>query len=271
VQSNGDFFGEMALLDERPRSATARALEPTILLEISRADFETLLYKAPALAYRILQELSSRLRETGALLVSHLQKRNRQLSQSSLEAMALVIQAVERRDARAAGHSRRVMQVSRAIGRQLGVPEGEMAVLDLGSLFHDLGMLSVPEDVVGKPGPLTTGENQSIREHPLRSGDMVKGIVFLEKAIPSILSHHEHFDGSGYPRGLAGEEIPLAARIIAVADAFDALTRDRPFHKRVNVRVAVEEIRKGAGTQFDPKVVEAFRELAETGKLPAPE
>jgi CRP-like cAMP-binding protein len=270
VQSDGDFFGEMALLDEGPRSATARAVEPTTVMEISRADFETLLYKAPALAYRILKELSTRLRETAALLVSHLQKRNRQLARSSVEAMTLVVQAVEKRDARTSGHARRVMGLCRAIGARLGLPEEELAALELGALLHDLGMLSMPESVAKKEGPLTPQENTRLREHPLRSREMIEGITFLETAAPAIISHHERFDGSGYPQGLSGQEIPLPGRILAVADAFEAMTRDRPYRKRLSVGEAAAEIAAGSGSQFDPAVVAVFRELSDSGQLSGP-
>ena len=166
VQSDGEFFGEMALLDERPRSATARAMEPTIVLETSRKNFETLLYKAPMLAYRIMRELSSRLRETGALLVSHLQQRNRQLYRSHIDTITMVVQAIEKRATQTSGRTQRVASLAKAIGKGMGLADEQLMVLELSALLHDLGMLAVPESVLAKPGPLAEREMGAIRRHP---------------------------------------------------------------------------------------------------------
>jgi len=271
VQSDGDFFGEMALLDEQPRSATARAIEPTIVLETSRKNFETLLYKAPMLAYRIMRELSSRLRETGALLVSHLQQRNRQLYRSHIDTISVVVQAIEKRAAQTSGRTRRVASLAKAIGKGMGLEEEQLMVLELSAFLHDLGMLAVPESVLAKPGPLAEREFGTIRKHPQVGKDMIKDIPFLEKAIPEIFHHHEKFNGTGYPKGLAGTSIPLASRILAVVDAFEAMTNGTPYRDRLSVERAIEEIRKGAGSQFDPEVVAALEKLGSTGNLPAAE
>jgi HD-GYP domain-containing protein (c-di-GMP phosphodiesterase class II) len=268
VQSDGDFFGEMALLDEQPRSATARALEPTVVLETSRKNFETLLYKAPTLAYRIMRELSSRLRETGALLVSHLQQRNRQLYRSHIDTIAMVVRAVEKRDAQTSGRTRRVAGLAKAMGREMGLADEQLMVLELSTLLHDLGMLAVPESLLAKPGPLASREYEAIRKHPQISKEMIEGIPFLEKAIPEVFHHHERFNGEGYPKGLAGTSIPLASRILAVVDAFEAMTRGRPYRDRLGADRAIEEIRKLAGTQFDPEVVAALERLRGAGDLP---
>jgi CRP-like cAMP-binding protein len=147
VHSDGDFFGEMALLDEGRRSANARALEETIMLEISRPNFETLLYKAPVLAYSIMKELSSRLRETGALLVSHLQRKNRQLTRTYLDTLALVMRQLEERDTSAIRHSRRVRNLAEALGRKLGLSEGERFLLEVRALLHELSPDQVPESL----------------------------------------------------------------------------------------------------------------------------
>jgi HD-GYP domain-containing protein (c-di-GMP phosphodiesterase class II) len=266
VQSDGDFFGEMALLDEGRRSATVRALEPTIVLEISRNNFETLLYKAPVLAYQILKELSSRLRETGALLISHLKQRNRQLYRAYIDTINLVIQALEKRDTRTTGLDRRSTTLCKAIGRELGLEEEDLLVLELGALLHDLGMLSVPDTLLEKPGPLAENEVGEIQKHTRKGKEMLKGIPFLDKVVPQIFSHHERFDGSGYPEGLSGASIPLASRIIAVVDAFDAMTTDRSYRKTLSANKAVEEIKKGAGKQFDPKIVSVFIKVWEAEK-----
>ena len=140
VHSDGDFFGEMALLDEGPRSATARAVEPTTVLEITRSDFETLLYKAPVVAYHIIRELSSRLRETGALLVSLLHRRNRQLYRSYLDTITTIIKAVEEGKPGVTKKSRRIRDVARAIGQKMTLSDEQMLTLEINALAAGLGI-----------------------------------------------------------------------------------------------------------------------------------
>jgi CRP-like cAMP-binding protein len=147
VHSDGEFFGEMALLDEGRRSASARALEDTTVLEISRPDFETLLYKAPVLAYSIMKELSSRLRETGALLVSHLQRKNRQLTRAYLDTLTLVMKNLEERDAGMIRHARRVRTLAEALGRRLGLNEGELFLLEIRALLHEVASDELPDSI----------------------------------------------------------------------------------------------------------------------------
>ena len=210
MHSDGEFFGEMALLDEGPRSATVRALAPTTVLEIARRDFETLMYKSPVLAYSIMRELSSRLRETAALLVSHLQRKNRQLSQAYLDTVNIVIQAIEARDSYTSGHTGRVTELAKAIGRRMKLPEEQLFNLEIGSLLHDVGQISVPDAILRKRGPLEEAEYERVKKHPEDGKKIVEPISCLENAIPSILHHHERFDGSGYPEKLHGEQIPLS-------------------------------------------------------------
>jgi long-chain acyl-CoA synthetase len=267
IQSDGAFFGEMAILDEGRRSASVCALEPTTVLEIQKDDFETLLYKAPVLAYRILRELSGRLRETGALLISFLTQRNRQLYRAYIDTMTMVVQTIEDRNAQEKGHNRRVTGLSMAIGRELGLEEEDMLILELSSLLHDMGMLTVPEKVLEKPGPLSNPEIDTVRAHTLKSISMIQGIPMLQKVVPFIRHHHEHFDGSGYPDGLSGEQIPLMSRIMAVVDAYESMIWDRPYRGRRSDADAAKEIKKHSGAQFDPAVVKAFLKIR--GSAPA--
>jgi CRP/FNR family cyclic AMP-dependent transcriptional regulator len=204
VQSDGDFFGEMALLDEGPRSATARAVADTTVLEISRPNFETLLYKAPVLAYSIMKELGSRLRETGALLVSHLQRKNRKLARAYLDTLSLVMQALEERDAAFLRHSRRVRRLAEALGRQMGLAEGQLFLLETQALLHELGSASAagsppqgPEGpvadllaVVDRFDTLTKGERSLTARQALRqlrsedglSPEAITGLEALERS-----------------------------------------------------------------------------------------
>jgi HD-GYP domain-containing protein (c-di-GMP phosphodiesterase class II) len=267
VRGDGDFFGEMALLDARPRSASARAVEHTTVLEISRSDFDVFLYKAPRLAFRLMRELSGRLRDTDALLISHLQQNNRLLFRSNLDTIAMVIEAIERRDQSTIGRTRRITDIAMMVGRELGLADDELLILELSTLLRDLGMLAMPEGLLEKKGPLTPDEYALVKTHTGRIRDMIGGIPFLERAIPHVMHHHERYDGSGYPEGLAGERIPLSSRIIAVVDAFGAMTGERPYRERLDSAEAVARIQGLAGVQFDPGVVEVFVKLWESGAL----
>jgi HD-GYP domain-containing protein (c-di-GMP phosphodiesterase class II) len=265
IQSDGAFFGEMSILDEGRRSATVSALEPTTVLEIQKNDFEKLLYMAPVLAYRILRELSTRLRETGALLISFLTQKNRQMYRSYIDTISMVVQSIEERNARTKGHNRRVTLISMAIGREIGLKEEDMLILELGALLHDLGMLTIPEKVLGKKDQLTVGETELVRRHTLESIKMIGSVPMLQKVIPYILHHHERYDGKGYPDGLAGKEIPQLSRILAVVDAYESMIWDRPYRSRKTEEEAIEEIRINAGSQFDPDVVRVFTKIIGTG------
>jgi HD-GYP domain-containing protein (c-di-GMP phosphodiesterase class II) len=135
--------------------------------------------------------------------------------------------------------------------------------LEYGFLLHDLGKIGVPDAILMKPGPLTRREMEEMRYHPILGEKIVAGIPYLNGVARQVVAaHHERWDGGGYPRGLAGPRIPLSARIFAVADAFDAMTNDRPYRKALTFQISVSEIVQGSGTQFDPALVDAFVELA---------
>ncbi len=258
VHSDGEFFGEMALLDEAPRAANARALEPTRVFEITRQNFEVLLFKAPQLAFSIMKELSARLRETGALLVSYFQSKSRELAQAYLETLDMIVQATEARHGVKPGHSRRVRKLAVSLGREMKLSGPELYTLEISALLYDLGMTDIPEAIVGKPGPLDAEETRRVKTHPEKTAELIAGISYLRKTIPTISAHHERFDGTGYPGQKRGAGIPLSARILAVADAFVALTGDRPYREQRTPARALAEIQSEAGRQFDPEVVEAL-------------
>ena len=156
------------------------------------------------------------------------------------------------------GHSQRVADFTVRLGRAMGVSEVDCMHMRQGALLHDIGKMGIPDDVLLKPGPLTAEEWALVRMHPLYAYHMLASIDYLQPALDIPYCHHERWDGSGYPRGLAGEEIPLAARIFTVADVWDALCSDRPFRKAWSQRQAYELIRRESGTSFDPDVVAAF-------------
>jgi HD-GYP domain-containing protein (c-di-GMP phosphodiesterase class II) len=271
IQYDGDFFGEMALLDRGPRSASAVALEPTVLLEISREDFAVLLKKAPLLAYSMMRELSTRLRGTGTLLISELQRKNRELKQAYRDTVNAVVNTLEARDPYTHGHTERVtaiaMSIAKSIARKKDLDEDDLFTIEIGALLHDVGKIAVPDAILRKPGPLETGETLQIQEHPAKGRDILGSIGYLEQALTCVLHHHERFDGQGYPERIAGDRIPLPGRIISVADAFDAMTSNRPYRKKMDHASAFREIQRNAGKQFDPEIVDAFGRLLKSGRI----
>jgi putative nucleotidyltransferase with HDIG domain len=167
--------------------------------------------------------------------------------------------ALDLRDVETFGHSRTVAKYSHVLAELLGIHD--RAVLDnirKGALLHDVGKIAIPDAILKKPGPLSPEEWAKIRLHPELGYGLVKEIKLVEEAGHIILCHHEKYDGSGYPQGLKGEEIPIEARVFALADALDAITSHRPYRRELDFPSAKEEIRKNAGTHFDPGVVEAF-------------
>ena len=271
MQYDGDFFGEMALLDQGPRSASAVALESTVLLEISRRDFGILLKKAPLLAYSMMRELSTRLRGTGTLLISELQRKNRELKQAYLDTVNAVVNTLEARDPYTRGHTERVKAIAKSIAQSIAeekeLDEEDLFTIEIGATLHDVGKIGVPDAILHKEGPLLDAETREIREHPATGKNILGNIAYLEHALSCVLHHHERFDGQGYPEKIAGEMIPLPGRIISVADAFDAMTTDRPYRKKMDYKSAFREIETNAGKQFDPEIVEAFGKLFRSGEI----
>jgi len=166
--------------------------------------------------------------------------------------------ALDTKDAATEGHSERVARLTLAVAREMGLPEERMLDIERGALLHDVGKIGVPDSILRKPKSLNKMEWEAMQKHPLLAGLMVSKVGFLEGAMPILLYHHERYDGSGYPFGLAGDKIPLEARIFAVVDAYDALTSDRPYRQATSPQEALAEIKANAATQFDPQVVESF-------------
>ncbi len=166
--------------------------------------------------------------------------------------------AVDAKDPYTFGHSSDVTQYSLAIAAELCVPDAETERLRIAALLHDIGKIGIDSSILNKPGTLTDEEYAIIKSHPDIAANILGTLDFLEDVVPLVQHHHEYFDGGGYPAGIAGEAIPLGARIISVADAFNAMTSDRPYRAALSRETALAELKRNAGTQFDPKVVEAF-------------
>jgi putative nucleotidyltransferase with HDIG domain len=191
----------------------------------------------------------------------------------TLEAMG---DALDLRDEETEGHSKRVTAYTIALAQAIGLESDELRIIARGAFLHDIGKIATPDSILLKPGRLTDEEMAIMKEHCERGYEMVRKIPFLREAAEIVYAHQERFDGTGYPRGLRGEDIPLGARIFAIADSLDAMTSDRPYRKGSTFSAAKEEIVRCTGTQFDPQIVEVFLAMpnetwselrTETGKL----
>jgi putative nucleotidyltransferase with HDIG domain len=184
---------------------------------------------------------------------------NERLKEGLSGTIRSLVAAVDARDPYTKGHTARVAHYSTAIARELGLPDERIAEVEIGAILHDVGKIGIADELLGKPVPLEGKEVEQMEAHVKKGAKIVHDADFLKYAIPVILYHHERPDGKGYPVGLKGDELPLEALIVAVADTFDAMTTNRPYSKAMDREDAVREIEKHAGTQFDAKVVKAFR------------
>lgn len=184
--------------------------------------------------------------------------------QTTLKVLA---NAVELKDHYTVGHTWRVTNFSVAIAEELGWDEEKLKEVEMGGVLHDVGKIGVPEAVLCKPGRLTKEEFALMKVHPEKGASLMQDSKKLKPLIPYCLYHHERFDGNGYPHGLAGEDIPIEGRVVAVADTFDAMTSNRPYRKGLDPKIAIEEIEKCKGTQFDPECADAFIRAYNKGKI----
>lgn len=186
-----------------------------------------------------------------------------QLYHSYIDTVGALLNALDARDGIAAGHSRRVANYAGAIGKAMGFPSKSQRMLELAALLHDVGKIMISEQILGKPGKLTDQETYIIRQHPQMGEKIVGGVEFLKETKPFIRHHHERFDGLGYPDGLSGESIPVEARIIFIAEAFDSLLSDSSYHQGRDLKETLAEMNRGSGTQFDSKILGIFIEDAQ--------
>jgi putative nucleotidyltransferase with HDIG domain len=202
-----------------------------------------------------------------AELLAGLQRANQELTQAYDATIEGWSRALDLRDHETEGHTQRVTAITLRLARELGLPEAELVHVRRGALLHDIGKMGIPDSILGKPGPLTPAEREHMSQHPQLAYDMLSSIEFLRPALAIPYCHHEHWDGHGYPRGLAGEAIPLTARIFAVADVWDALCSDRPYRPAWPAAQARAYLEQQSGRQFDPRLVTAFLALLDAGEL----
>jgi putative nucleotidyltransferase with HDIG domain len=189
------------------------------------------------------------------------------LQSAYIDMVHALASALDARDRNTRDHTHRVCHLAEAIAREMGWDEERLPELWLGCILHDIGKIGVPDTILQKCGPLTGEEYELMKSHTVQGARMVDAIPYLKPAVPYILYHHEKFDGSGYPHGLAGADIPEEARLLAVVDTFDAIISDRPYRRGRSVAVALAEIQACAGSQFDPEVVAAFLRAWSAGAI----
>lgn len=175
--------------------------------------------------------------------------------------------AVDAKDSYTCGHSERVAEISLAIAKEMNLSHEEQYLIHIGAHLHDVGKIGIPDAVISKPGRLTNEEFTLIKEHPIIGYHIVSKVKILQTVSLIVRHHHERIDGGGYPDGLAGETIPLGARIVAVADAFDAMTTTRTYKASMSIPEALQELINCSGTQFDRDVVEVFVKIMKKGNL----
>jgi len=190
-------------------------------------------------------------------------QRTRELEESYEATLRSLVTALDYRDNETQGHSFRVVEYATLVGERMGLGEPDMSWLRRGALLHDVGKIGISDATLRKPGKLDPHEWEEMKKHPELGYRMLVHISHFRPSLDIVLSHQERWDGSGYPRGLQGEAIPLGARIFAVVDTFDAMTSDRPCREALPIRTARDEVRRVAGTQFDPRVAEAFLGIPE--------
>lgn len=190
-----------------------------------------------------------------------LKDKNQELENAYLESIQTLRYTVEAKDSYTRGHSDRVADFSVLIGKYLGLPEEDLKILRIGGLFHDIGKIGVPDSILLKEAKLTSEEYSEIKNHPSIGKQILSNASIFQDMIPIVYHHHEKFDGTGYPTGLAGEDIPLFARIAAVADTFDAMTTKRSYRNALPLEVVRAEIEKCSGTQFDPAIAKVFLDI----------
>lgn len=180
------------------------------------------------------------------------------LKSSFTDTVRVIANAVEARDPYTSGHAERVTRVAINIARELGWAAQQIEMLEIGALLHDIGKIGVSDDILRKPAPLTHDEYAEMQKHPMLGAKMLEQVAILRPVLPYVLYHQERYDGAGYPFGLAGKQIPIEGRILAVVDTLDAMTSDRPYRRARTIEQAVEEIVRNRGTQFDPDIVDAL-------------
>lgn len=252
-------FGDMETAVEcLRRGAADYVLKPPRVLDLVRSIERAVARRQAQLdRVRYQNELENRVREKTSELTNALGD----VAQAYSSTLSALVAALDAREHETGDHSQRVVRFTLAIAERMGVRSPELEEVARGALLHDIGKIGIEDSVLLKPGPLSPAEWLQMRRHPEIGFTILSGIPFLADAAQIVLAHQERWDGKGYPRQLEGEDIPLGARIFAIADTLDAIVSDRPYRKGASFEDARLEIIRCSGTQFDPRAVEAFRSL----------
>jgi HD-GYP domain-containing protein (c-di-GMP phosphodiesterase class II) len=234
---------------------------------ISRGDFQARTHVRGTSEISELADTFNNMADDIESFISQLKQAADQNRELFLGSIRMLAAAIDEKDPYTRGHSDRVAKYSVHLGRQLGLAEEELDRLKISALLHDVGKIGVDDRVLKKPGALTSEEFEIMRQHPAKGANIMRPVAQLKDMLPGIELHHENLDGKGYPYGLKGEQIPLMARIIGVADTFDAITTNRPYQTASEANDALQIIRRLAGTKFDPRVVDALEAVINTGKI----
>jgi putative nucleotidyltransferase with HDIG domain len=219
-------------------------------------------------SFKLYMMKSTQVRERNRELVTmneSLQRTSERLEASHVSVIGALLGSLAAKDRLTQGHSAATMHHALAVAKSLGLGPDEIAAVNLGALFHDIGKIGIPEHILLKPSALTEEEWAEMKTHPIIGANLIGEVPNLERIRPIVLAHHEHHDGSGYPSGLKGDQIPLAAQIISVADTYEAMISTRPYRPALGHDEAVAELRRVAGSQLNPIVVDAFIRQLETG------
>ena len=217
---------------------------------------------------QVMQSRVSRILELSDLrndLEAKLVEKTKEVEMVTLNAVMAIANTIEAKDLYTSGHSNRVAKCSVEIAKRMGLPEEEVKELNFKALLHDIGKIGVPDAILNKPMALEEDEFAIIKKHPVIGGDILKNIAIVSNLHYGALYHHERYDGKGYPKGLMGDEIPYEARIIAIADTYDAMTSDRAYRKALPRELVIAELERCKGKQFDPKITDVFIEMLRTG------
>jgi diguanylate cyclase (GGDEF)-like protein len=205
-------------------------------------------------------------KETVGELREKLSKMSDRVNRTLLESVYAFAKTISAKDSYTGEHAENMVSIVIKIGEKLNLSSAVIEILGQAAILHDLGKVGVPDDILHKKEKLTKEEYEIIKKHPQTGAEIIRPIHFLDQLVPIILYHHERFDGLGYSAGLRGKEIPLGARIVAVADVYQALVSDRPYRKAYSEKEALDIIREGSGTQFDPEIVDVFMQIKDSEK-----
>ncbi len=266
VTANNDLDTAVACMSEGAFYYVVKPVERPVLVSTIRRALE--LRDAQDEARRLRAEnerYQHRLEEMVDERTAQLQDALSQLHAHNLETVEALAGTIEAKDPYTRGHCTRVRDYSLALARSAGLSASELSRIEYGALLHDIGKIAVPGVILAKPSRLDDNEFAALREHPVKGETILRPVAFFSEVLPIIRHHHERYDGAGYPDGLSGEQIDRAARIVSVADAFDAMTSTRPYRPALDRSTARGRLQEGAGTQFDADLVERFLAMSRPG------